>query len=226
MFTRIICFQNQFSNIIGAKAIIKVLQDICTLIKIHFANNNISDEMANDIATIVSNNTKLKVIEISGSKLRTSGTISIMEAMQKNCTLKGLYLNNNKITEDAADHIANAVSFCVLQELNLGSNNLQTSGIIIIARTLQNISSLTKLYIHNNSITDEAADDIAAAISCNIHLQELNLGGNNLQLSGIIIIARTLQNMCSSLTKLYIHNNSITCEAADDIAAAISFNMN
>ena len=209
----------------GAKANIKTLQGICTLTKILFANNNISDEAVNDIATIVSNNTKLKVIEISGSKLQTSGTIKIMKALENNYTLKRLYLNDNNITEEAANDIVSAVSFCVdLQELNLGSNNLLTSGIIRIARALQNNSSLTKLYIHNNNITYEAADDIAAAISCNIHLQELNLGSNNLQTSGIIKIARTLQNN-SSLIKLYINDNNITDEAADDIAAAISCNI-
>ena len=207
----------------GAKAIIKALQGICTLTKIFFANNNISNETANDIATIVSNNTKLKVIEITESKLQTLGTIKIMKALQKNYTLKRLYLNDNNITHEAADDIARAVSFCV-QELNLGGNNLQTSGIIRIAKTLQENSTLTKLYIHNSNITDEAADDITAAISCNIHLQELNFGGNYLQTSNIIRIARALQKI-SSLTKLYIHNNNITYEAAYDIAAAISCNI-
>ena len=78
MFTRIM-----FSELILIKAIIKALQDICTVTKIVFANNTISDEMAINIAIIVSNNTKLKVIEISGSKLQTSGTIKIMRASQK-----------------------------------------------------------------------------------------------------------------------------------------------
>ena len=80
---------------------------------------------------------------------------------------------------------------------------------------------MTKLYIHNNNITNEAADDIAAAISCNIDLQELNLGSNNLQASGTTKIAKALQKL-SSLIKLYINDNNITDEAADDIAAAIS----
>ena len=35
---------------------------------------------------------------------------------------------------------------------------------IKIVTSLQKISSLTKLYINDNNITDEAADDIAAAI--------------------------------------------------------------
>ena len=209
----------------GAKAHIKTLQGICTLTKILFANNNISDEAVNDIATIVSNNTKLKVIEISGSKLQTSGTIKIMKALENNYTLKRLYLNDNNITKEAANDIVSAISFCVdLQELNLGNNNLQTSGIIRIARTLQNNSSLIKLYINDNNVTDEAADDIAAAIAYNNHLQELNLGSNNLQTSGTIKIAKALQKL-SSLIKLYINDNNITNEAADDIAAIFSCNV-
>ena len=67
-----------------AKAIIKTLQYVNTLTKIVFANNNVSDETANDIATIVSNNVKLKVIEISGTKLQTSGSYyKDHEALQK-----------------------------------------------------------------------------------------------------------------------------------------------
>ena len=207
-----------------AKAIIKALQDICTLTKIHFGNNNISDKTANDIAAIVYCNTKLKVIEVSGNKLQTTGVINIMKGLQGIYTLEKLYLNNNNITVEAAEYIAAVIS-CNnhLQELNLGSNYLQTSGIIKITKSLQEISSLITLYINHNNITDKATDDIAAVICCNGHLQELNLGGNNLQTSGIIKITKRLQKI-SSLTKLYINHNNITHEATDDIAAAISCN--
>ena len=223
-----VCLQELYvcsNNLQTAGTIVTVLQNICTLTKLHFGNNIISDQTANDIAALVSHNTKLNVIEISGSKLQTTGTIEIMKALQEIYTLKKLYLNNDNITEEAADDIATVISCNLdLQELNLGSNNLQASGIIKIARSLQKISSLIKLYINHNNITDKAANDIAAAISCNIHLQELNLGSNNLQASGIINIARSLQKI-SSLTKLYINHNNITEEAADNIATAISYNI-
>ena len=112
-----------------------------------------------------------------------------------------------------------------MQELNLGNNNLQTSGIVKIARSLQKISSLIKLYINHNSINIEAANDIAAVISHNIYIQELNLGSNNLRASGIVKIARSLQKI-SSLIKLCINHNNITYEATEDIAAVISNNVN
>ena len=65
-----------------------------------------------------------------------------------------------------------------LQELNLGRNNLQTSGAIKIAKALQKISTLTKLYINHNNITDDAADDIGIALHCNGDLQEVDISKN------------------------------------------------
>ena len=77
----------------------------------------------------------------------------------------------NKITDKAADDIATAVS-CNnrLQELDINDNELQTTGAVTISKALQKISTLTKLYISKNNITDKAAD--APALSCNAELQE------------------------------------------------------
>ena len=209
----------------AVKIFTKPLQAIFTLSKLHIGYNNISDEIANDIAIIVSCNTKLNKVEISGNKLQTTGITKILKSLHKIYALKNLDLNHSNITEEAANVIVTVFSINTdLQGLNLGGNDLQKSGAIKIAKGLQKISSLTKLYIDHNNITDEAADDIAAAISCNIHLQELNLGGNDFRTSGIIVISRSLQKI-SFLAKLCIYHNYITDEAADDIAAAISCNI-
>ena len=209
----------------GAIKITRGLQKISSLTKLYINHNSITDEAADDIAAAISCNIHLQELNLGSNNLQTSGTIKISRVLQKISSLTKLYINHNSITDEAADDIAAAISCNIhLQELNLGSNNLQTSGTIKISRVLQKISSLTKLYINHNSITHEAADDISAAISCNIHLQEINLGNNYLQASGMITIARSLQKI-SSLTKLYINHNSITHEAADDIAAAISCNI-
>ena len=72
----------------------------------------------------------------------------------------------------------------------------------MIIKALQSISMLTKLYISNCIVTDDVADDIAAAISCNTQLQELDVSKNNPQSTGAIKVAVALQNI-SMLTKLY-----------------------
>ena len=43
---------------------------------------------------------------------------------------------------------------------------------------MQEISTLTKLYIEHNNITDDAADDIGAALHCNGDLQIVNISKN------------------------------------------------
>ena len=129
------------------------------------------------------------------------------------------YIYDN-ITQKATNDIARVISHNIhLQELNLESHYLQASGAMQIVRSLQkNLASIGGNHLHSvgfiyiakglrnistllfnaNNITQNAADDIAAAISHNIGLQELNLGNNSLQTSGTIEVARSLQ--ISSLT--------------------------
>ena len=110
-----------------------------------------------------------------------------------------------------------------LQELDISDYNLQATGAIMILKILQRTSTLIKLNISKNKITDNAAGDITAAISCNTQLQELDISDNDFQITGVIIISKTLQSI-STLTKLNISKNNITYKAAEDIAVAISCN--
>ena len=214
-------------NNLGSLDIIKIaksLQNTSTLKKLYVYDDDTSKEAATDIASVISCNGHLQELDISINKLCAPGTIVISKALQNISTLTKLCIDNNKITDEAADDIAAAISCNIrLQEFSIGANDLQASGAMIIAKGLQNISTLTILYINNNKITDEAADDIAAAISCNSNLKEFDIGKNCLQTFGAIKIAKGLQKN-SSLTKLHIDHNNITDEAADDIVAVICCN--
>ena len=106
--------------------------------------------------------------------------LKIMQVLAKFINLKVLEIGNH-ITDLAADDIATVLSHNTqLQEFGVGKNNLRSAGAIKIAKALQNISTLTTLYINDNQITDEAAlaDDIATAVSCNKKLQELDISNN------------------------------------------------
>ena len=202
--------------------IAKALQNISTLTKLNISDTHITDEAADDIAAAIYNNVELQELNISKNNLRSTGVIKIAKALQ-NISLTKLNISDTHITDEAVDDIAAAIYNNVeLQELNISKNNLRSTGVIKIAKALQNIS-LTKLNISDTHITDEAVDDIAAAIYNNVELQELNISKNNLRSTGVIKIAKALQNI-STLTKFNISDNHITDEAADDIATAICSN--
>ena len=211
-------------GVLGAKMIARSLQKISTLTKLHIANTKISDEAVDDIAAAICCNTKLEELDVSRNDLRTEGVTKIAVALQRIVTLTKLNLSNNNVTSPAANAIAVAITHNThLQEFFISRNDLGVSGAKVIARSLQKLSMLTKLYIANTSIRDGAVDDIAAAVSCNIYLQEFNIGKNYLQASSIIKVAKGLQKI-STLTKLCINNNKITVEAAHYIAYVISCN--
>ena len=201
----------------------KALQRIHTLKVLYLNSNNITDKAADDIAAAIHCNTKLEELDVSGNDLRT-GVEKLVIALQRNVTLTKLNISNYNVTYKAANAIAVAITHNThLQEFIISGNYLGVSGIKLIVTSLQKISTLTKLYIAGINNSDGAADDITAAVSCNVHLQEFNIGKNYLQASSFIKVAKSLQKI-STLTKLCINNNKITNEAANYIASVISYN--
>ena len=100
--------------------------------------------------------------------MKSSGVIKIASGLQNFNDLTLLSFSNNRISEAAADDIANVLAHNVkLQELS-PRNNLQALGAMKIAMSLQNnVSGFTTIDFTDNDINDEVADDIAVLLSYN-----------------------------------------------------------
>ena len=207
----------------GIITIAKALQSVMTLNKFYISDNNVTDEAANDVALVLHHNTHLQELDIG---LTQNGVMCIMKALHSIIALRVLKMKGNElITDEAAESIAAAVSSSTeLQMFDISKTFFSPKGIQKISKALQCFSTLTKLYISNNSFTDEVTQYIAAVINSNTELREFDVSKNNLQSIGIIEIAKALQNI-STLTKLYINDNhNITDTAADDIATVLHRN--
>ena len=214
---------NNFKTV-GMIKIVKSLQNISTLNSFNIRDNNAGEEAADDIATVLSHNTKLQGIDLGGNNFKTVGMIKTVKALQNMSTLIRFGIGNNSVGEEAADDIATVLSRNTkLQELYLHDNNFKTVGMIKIVKALQNISTLIRFDIRNNSVGEEAADDIATVLSHNTKLQGVDLDGNNFKTVGMIKIVKALQNI-STLIGFGIGNNNVGEEAADDIATVLSHN--
>ena len=66
--------------------IAKALQNISTLT----SRNNVGEEAADDIATVLSNNTQL-LVNLNSNSFKTVGMIKIAKALQNISTLTALY---------------------------------------------------------------------------------------------------------------------------------------
>jgi len=217
---------NVFKSVNFLKTVLKALHSTLILKSLKISSKFNVDNVIDLVFPTLYNN-QIKYLQIENSNLQEQYAMELAKSLVKSCELELLGLEYNNIAEDAAHDVAAAVLLCStnLTALNLNRNNLQTGGIMKVAKSLQLNSLLTELHIGGNNITEKAADDIALVLSRNPNLTVLNLNGNNLQVAGIRKIARSLQNVFT-LQYLGLENNNATTEAADDIASVLLNNPN
>ena len=88
---------------------------------------------------------------------------------------------------------------------SIANDYFEAAGTMKIAKVLQNISSLTELYINDNQITGETGNDIVDLIQQNGNLKILNLSNNDI---GRVKIAKTLRHDIS-FAKYSINNEEL-----------------
>ena len=208
----------------GAVKIFKGLKYILHLTKFNISHNGINDEVMEELAEILSQNVKLKELDLSYNFLKTKGAVKILKGMKSILHLSKFNIGHNKITDDVADDLAKFLSHNFgLTELDLSYNYLQATGVKSIFKGMRSIFHLTKFNMSHNAITDQVADNLAKILSHNVDLMELDLSYNCLQATGTSIICKRMNDL-TKLIKLNISNNHINGEAAHDIGAILSQN--
>ena len=205
----------------GALKIVRALKEVSSLKVLDLNNNNTSGIIADDLAAVIDHNS-LQILWLANNDLRSCAS-TILQSLSKITTLLRLNLSDNNMSEEVADFLAFAIaSNSSLEDLILRDNRLTTSGIVTIAKSLSNISTLKYLSVTSNLISEEAADSIASVIKSNTGIEELYLGNNKLG-AGALKIVRALKEV-SSLKVLDLTNNNISGIIADDLVAVIDHN--
>ena len=86
------------------------MQKISTLTKLYINNNKITSAAADDIAVAVSCNPYLEEFDISENEIEGRGAIKLAKSFQKISLLKKLFVDRNRITDEAADDFASVIS--------------------------------------------------------------------------------------------------------------------
>ena len=224
---KLLAFDLSYNDLheLGCKKIFKVLQNISVLSVLKVSNSNVINEVTDELAAILLQNTLLQELDLSYNNLSTSDTIKIFKAMKNVSSLEAINVSHNMITDEAAEYIAAVLSHNnKLQSFDLSCNYFRGEGFVMIFQGLRNVNYLRKLSIACNEIAVTAADSIATFLSHNSSLEELNISNSFMQMVGVIKIFKSLSHI-SSVKKLYIQGNMITDEAADDIATVLSQNI-
>ena len=181
-------------------------------------NNSIPERIHEGLADFI-RNSKLEKLYLSYNNLNSSSNV-ILESLSKISTLKSLYLDSCNLTDAVSDKLGTALcNNCSLQEVQLKNNHLKSTGISMIAKSLNKLSTLKLLNIRNNHITEEAADVIASVILSNNALEQLSLGDNKMLKSASKILF-SLKSI-ATLVAINLSNISMTDEVVDELAAVV-----
>ena len=151
----------------------------------------------------------------------------LCDCLKEDNTLQSLKISRNNIFTDESGRIANVVMMTkaiqintTLQKLDMSNNSISDHGAAAISDSLKINVSLQELDLAGNKITTEGAKEIAEAIQVTKTLQTLNLSSNNISDDGAAAISDSLK-INVSLQELDLTWNNIKNEGAKKIAEAI-----
>ena len=201
------------------------MKNLTSLTILNIGFNEMSNETATILASILSCNISLQELNLCKCSLQTEGAVYIFNAITSHPHLSSLNIGYNKISNEAAAVLASMLSCNIsLQKLMLNKCSLQTEGTMDIFNAITNHSRLLVLDIGDNEISNKAAAVLASMLSCNISLQKLMLHKCSLQTEGTMDIFNAITNH-SHLLVLDIGDNEISNKAAAVLASMLSCNI-
>ena len=213
------------NNLKSAGAVRICWTDNTELINFNISHNSIKVEAADHIASFLSRNTKLEILDLRCNDLQESGCNKIFEVLKQKAILTSLKISNCNIINYVADNLAIFLfQNPMLQELDISYSNLSTE-FENIFKTMINISNFVSINISHNTITDRASDELATLLFHNPLLQEIDLSYNNLSTSNAVKIFKAMRSF-SKLETINIGYNKITSEAAKSIKTVVLHNHN
>ena len=176
-----------------------------------------SKKEPNEVAKYIPNMTKLCHLELSDTNFLISSILNCTSTLEIVDISRCLHVNDEE-AKALADGISSNPN---LRKLNISYNDLTTSGIIQISKVLQNSTGLQSFAINNCKIRDNATQFIAAVISHNPQLVELNVSWNALTGIGAIRIIQSLT--CNNhLQVLKVAGCGLMEREADELARVLS----
>ena len=210
---------------IGTITICNALKKVRRLSILSLCNNGISDDAADELSAVITQNVLLEDLLLSNNQLHSTGIKIIAESLSKLIKLRKLDLFNNNIGEEGASSLAIVIQNSTsLQDLFLSGNNLETSGALEICNALSHINSLHVLTLSNNNISDEVTSQLIEVLNNN-HLYALLIGGNGLECGGLKI-AQVIENDNIAMQLLDFSNNNISEQDKEEIKVVFSKRAN
>ncbi|XP_066517588.1 NACHT, LRR and PYD domains-containing protein 3-like isoform X2 [Hoplias malabaricus] len=199
----------------------------CSLKILRLSNCGLTSLGCNFLALVLSSDSSnLKELELSQNDIGDTGMEVLCEALKEpSCNLETLKMNNCKVTEQGCSALASVLQVnSDLKTVSLNNNDLQDSGVKLLAAGLENIQcTLDTLALSNCNITLEGFTSLVSAMRTNpSYLRVLDLSINSPGHLGLKLLFGALKNPQIKLETLKLNNCGITGESCAALASALN----
>ena len=207
------------------KIILESLTQVVSIVTISLSDNNLAYGVFDILASVITCNRGLKCIEVSNCNLQEAAIVSITKALESCGDLRSLDFSKNIITDDMAVNVAILMEKCQsIQDLRLGSCQLQYAGVQKVTEALVKRTCLRCINLSGNAISNQSAVLIASVIINNINLRKLIFSNCKLQNAGCQQLFQATAWL-TSLVHLDLSNNLFTDVTIDSFGLIIHQNV-
>jgi Ran GTPase-activating protein (RanGAP) involved in mRNA processing and transport len=203
-------------NYFGASGVAAICEAVKTnkeLRRLTIGNNHATDEAAAAIAAMLEGNYTLEDLDLRLNSLTAVGVKTIAQhGLAKNTSLRFLTLSGNQVGPVGANeltHVLSAHQRSVIEQLDLSSCGLMSTGGVRIASLLSTSISLKDVNLSDNGLDDEAAVSLAQNIADGFAISVVDVSCNEIGEEGAShLIDAALRN--AQLSALVMHGNNIS----------------
>ena len=205
------------------------------LAELNLSYNNIDDDAAVALGDALTNNTKLKVLNLChNEQIGTGWRVFFNRLLNPDSALKRLDISHNNIDNEGVAALSRSFAYMrsILSLDLIDNRSITTTGWLVLTTLLQSpISLIKEINIYNNNINDEVLIAFATALADNTKLQTLWLKADGaITLRGWDALSQLLCNK-SSIDSIYSSNHTLRnicpeASAPKDIVSSLHLNKN
>eukprot|EP00056_Hartaetosiga_gracilis_P007762 m.111967 g.111967 ORF g.111967 m.111967 type:complete len:273 (+) comp12773_c1_seq1:121-939(+) len=199
---------------------LKTVEDVGEMVRlfqyierVSVTRNNLNGEGVEQLCRVLETRAHLHTLDLSHNRLTdvVAGAIQrlLCSSDQK---ITHLLLRDNNLTADTGMALSKALmdeEHCVLEELNIGVNDLSDSGCIAIGTALQSNNTLKQLNMDTNIITLVGLKSLVDALHDNNTLVFLSMRHNKLGEDGVKMMDELMESN-KTLTDVHLRGNKST----------------
>ena len=164
-------------------------------------------------------------IQLDNNCITSKGISKLIRGLESTQALQALYLANNKFDYDGVRTLANALSNeeSSVKRLYLGGNNITDAGVKYLADRLKTNGNLTSLLLNTNNITNQGVQVLCKTlIDSSCKLKVLNLSYNSSITYGSVKYLREIILELPALEELRIEECNLSEGGKNELKEAVN----